>query len=58
MWQDWVNAVVGLAIIGVALFGGLGVTLGWTFGILGAVVVILGIWGASVYSGEGSVKHA
>ncbi len=49
MWQDWINAVLGLAIIGVAFFGGVDTTLAWTLGVIGAVVAVLGIWGASVY---------
>ncbi|HEY4501937.1 MAG TPA: hypothetical protein VJJ20_02625 [Candidatus Paceibacterota bacterium] len=59
MWQDWVNAVLGLVIIAVAFFGAatVGATLGWTFGILGAVIAVVGFWGTGVAS-ETTVRHA
>lgn len=46
MWKDLINAVLGLAVIG-ALFLGLdAATLSWTLGILGAVIAVIGVWGA------------
>lgn len=47
MWMDWINGILGLAVIVVAFLGLTGVTLGWTLGILGAVIAILGFWGAT-----------
>jgi VIT1/CCC1 family predicted Fe2+/Mn2+ transporter len=46
MWQQWVNVVVGLAVIVVAFLGLAGATLMWTLIVAGAVVAILGLWGA------------
>ncbi|OGG49042.1 hypothetical protein A3G63_00630 [Candidatus Kaiserbacteria bacterium RIFCSPLOWO2_12_FULL_52_8] len=47
MWQNYVNALLGLAVIVVAFLGLEGVTLSWTLGILGAAVLILGLWSAT-----------
>ncbi len=47
MWQDWTNAVLGLAVIAVAFMGLDAATLMWTLGILGAVIAIVGFWGAA-----------
>ncbi len=61
MWQDWVNAVLGLAVIVVAVFNSAvtGATLGWTFGILGAVIAVVGLWGAGSVSESTSARsHA
>jgi len=57
MWQDWVNAVLGLAVIGVAVFGGVEATLAWSLGILGAVITVIGFWGAASLS-ESTARHA
>jgi hypothetical protein len=59
MWQDWTNAVLGLAVIAVAFLGLTGSTLMWTLGILGAVIAIVGLWGASALSESASMRsHA
>ena len=46
MWQQWVNAIIGLWIIAVPFIGIVGAALIWTLAISGAVIAILGIWGA------------
>ena len=46
MWQHWVNVVIGLAVIVVAFLGLTGATLMWTLIVAGALVAILGLWGA------------
>lgn len=57
MWQNYTNAVLGLVIIGVAVFAGFTTTLAWTLGILGAVIMIVGFWGGAAEP-EGTVGHA
>lgn len=46
MWQQWVNAIIGLWVIAVPFIGITGAALIWTLAITGAVIAILGIWGA------------
>lgn len=58
MWQDYVNAVLGLAVLVVAFLGLSGATLMWTLGILGALILILGLWGASAISSSSEFKHS
>lgn len=58
MWQDWINALLGLAVIGVAFLGLEPATLMWTLGVLGGVITVLGIWGAASASEESSMSHA
>jgi hypothetical protein len=59
MWQDYVNAFLGLCVLAVAFLGLTGTTLTWTLGILGAVILILGLWSASKTSSSGfEQKHA
>lgn len=46
MWQCWLSALVGVALVVVALLGstlGLG-ALAWLTGIGGAAVVVLNLW--------------
>lgn len=50
MWQEYVNAVLGLAIIVVAFLGLTGATLSWTLGILGAAILVLALWSAGTVS--------
>jgi hypothetical protein len=51
MWKQWVNALLGLITIGMALAGGLsgvagiaGLSLAWTLGIIGLIVLALSLW--------------
>lgn len=46
MWTQWVNLILGLAVIVVPFLGVTGASLTWTLVILGAVVAILSLWGA------------
>ncbi|HUY62334.1 MAG TPA: hypothetical protein VMV50_00880 [Candidatus Paceibacterota bacterium] len=50
MWQDWTNGVLGLAVLVAAFMGLTGTATVWTFSILGALIAILGFWGAGGYS--------
>jgi len=52
MWQDWANAILGLAVIGVAFMGLEATALTWTLGILGALIAVVGFWGAVSLGGE------
>lgn len=47
MWQQWVNAVLGLAIIVVPFLGLTSTSLMWTLIVGGLAVAILALWGAS-----------
>ena len=46
MWQQWVNAILGVWLVALAFFGLSGTTLMWALGITGAAVAILGFWSA------------
>ena len=46
MWQQWVNAVLGLWVIAVPFIGITGAALVWTLAITGLVMAILAVWGA------------
>lgn len=60
MWQNYVNAFLGFCLVVVAFLGLTGITLAWTLGILGAAIIVFGIWGAGVLSTESEtkVRHA
>jgi hypothetical protein len=45
-WQHWVNALLGAWLVVLTFLGLTGATLMWTIGITGALIVILGVWGA------------
>lgn len=47
MWEDWTNAILGLALLVLAFFSLSGATLMWTLGIGGAIIAIVGFIGAS-----------
>ena len=47
MWQQWVNAVLGLAIIVVPFLGLTSTSLMWTLIVGGLAVTVLALWGAS-----------
>ena len=62
MWQNWTNAVLGLAVIAVAFMGLSGAYAGWTLAILGAVIAVIGVWGAASLpeseKRESKMRHA
>lgn len=59
MWQEWTNAVLGLAVIGVAFLGLTGSTLVWTLAVLGAAITIVAVWGvASLPESASRERHA
>jgi len=46
MWQQWLNAILGLWVIAVPFIGITGAALVWTLAITGIVIAVLGVWGA------------
>lgn len=46
MWQQWVNAILGLWVIAIPFTGLAGSALMWTLVVTGLVVAVLGFWGA------------
>jgi len=52
MWQQWVNAVLGLAIIVVPFLGLAATSLTWTLVVIGLAVAVLALWGASQETSE------
>lgn len=45
MWQQWINALLGLWVIVLALLGLAGDTMAWTLAITGLAIAALGAWG-------------
>jgi hypothetical protein len=58
MWQDWINGVLGLVVIGIAFLGLTGSALMWTLVVVGAVIAVVGFWGAGVSTTSTTTKHA
>jgi hypothetical protein len=52
MWQQWINALLGLWVIAVPFLGLDQNALMWTLAITGIVIAILGAWGAAESSPE------
>lgn len=46
MWQQWLNALLGLWIVALAFIEFGGATFSWTLAISGLAVAVLGVWGA------------
>ncbi len=44
LWQQWVNAILGLWTIAIPFIGLSDIALGWTVGITGLVIAVLGFW--------------
>lgn len=60
MWQQWVNALLGLWTIVVPFTGLTGVALMWTLVITGIAIAVLALWGVqetSVEREEGRMAH-
>ncbi len=49
MWQQWVNAILGLWTIVIPFIGLTGNAFAWTLAITGIVIAVLGVWGAIEY---------
>ena len=59
MTQNYVNAFLGAVLVLAALLGLDTAVLAWTTGIVGALIVIVGLWGAGALSSkETEVRHA
>lgn len=52
MWQQWVNTILGLWVIAIPFVGMTAASMVWTLVITGAVIAILGLWGAGVEATE------
>ena len=46
MWQQWVNAVLGLWVITLPFVGITGSAFMWTLTVTGIAIAILAVWGA------------
>ena len=46
MWQQWINAILGLWVIAVPFLALTGASLMWTLVVTGVVVAALAVWGA------------
>jgi len=46
MWKQWVNAIIGLAVIAAPFLGLDAASLSWTLVVAGAVIAILSVWSA------------
>ncbi len=57
MWQDYLNALLGLGVLVVAFLGLTGATLSWTLGILGLAILVLALWGAERVSTSSEFTH-
>ncbi|MBI2410192.1 hypothetical protein HYV30_04130 [Candidatus Kaiserbacteria bacterium] len=50
MWQQWVNAVLGLWTIVVPFLGLTGSALSWTLVVTGLLVAVFALWGVQTHS--------
>lgn len=57
MWQQWVNAVLGLWILAVPFLSLSGATLMWTLVVTGIAVAALAVWGASQEQSERGARY-
>jgi hypothetical protein len=57
MVRDYVNAVLGIAVLVVAFLGLTGPALSWTLGILGLAILISGLVGAGTNSTSTTYEH-
>lgn len=46
MWQQWINALLGLWVLAIAFLGFSGDALMWTLAVTGLAIAVLGVWGA------------
>jgi len=58
MWQQWINALLGLWVIAVPFIGMSQNALMWTLAITGIVIAVLGAWGAIETTPERQMQRA
>jgi hypothetical protein len=46
-WQHWINAILGIWVVVIPFLALAGAALTWTLVITGAVILLLGFWGAT-----------
>ena len=46
MWKQWINLILGLAVIAVPFIGLSTVAFSWTLAILGLAIAALALWSA------------
>ncbi len=60
MWQQWINALLGLWTIVVPFLGITGTALSWTLVVTGVAIAVLSLWGiqeTSIEREEGRMVH-
>jgi len=50
MWKQWVNAILGLAVIAIPFLSLSATTLTWSLAIVGIAIAVLAIWSATEVS--------
>jgi len=58
MWQDYTNALLGFAVLLVAFLQLSDSALTWMLSVLGAAIMIMGLWHAIAMSKKSEIKHA
>jgi hypothetical protein len=57
-WQHWINAILGIWVIVVPFLAFTAATLTWVLVVSGAVILVLGFWGAMETDSQGRAAHA
>jgi membrane-bound ClpP family serine protease len=61
MWQQWINAILGIVLLILSFTTLVGTGAAMTIGIIGFIVMVLGFWGAAAertHLREGTHQHA
>ena len=60
MWQQWINAVLGLIVIATPFLGLAAATMTWVLVVAGVMIAALALWGAqetSIEREQGQMRH-
>ncbi len=60
MWKQWVNAILGLAVIAIPFLSLSATALTWSLAIVGIAIAVLAIWSAMEtpsYEGSNRLAH-
>ena len=60
MWKQWVNAILGLAVIAIPFLSLSATALTWSLAIVGIAIAVLAIWSATEapsYEGSSRLAH-